>query len=75
VTFRAADRIDDRELGISYFIARISFDDGELERLGEDVALIPGMPAEVFIATGARTVIDYLTRPLTDQFRRTMNES
>ena len=32
--------------------------------------LIPGMPVEAFIQTGERTVLSYLTKPLTDQINR-----
>ena len=36
--------------------------------------LLPGLPAEVFATTGERTVIEYLSRPLTDALRRGMRE-
>jgi HlyD family type I secretion membrane fusion protein len=36
--------------------------------------LKPGMPAEVFVETGARTVLAYLTQPLVDAIRRGMRE-
>ncbi|TGS90627.1 hypothetical protein EN856_38870, partial [Mesorhizobium sp. M8A.F.Ca.ET.213.01.1.1] len=32
--------------------------------------LKPGMPAEVFLRTGERTVLSYLLKPLTDQASR-----
>ncbi len=32
------------------------------------------MPAEVLIQTSERTLMNYLTKPLTDQIRRGMNE-
>jgi hypothetical protein len=34
----------------------------------------PGMPADVIISTGERTVADYLTSPLTDAVRKSMRE-
>jgi HlyD family type I secretion membrane fusion protein len=37
-------------------------------------ALRPGMAAEVFIQTEARTALDYLLAPLTDTIRRAMRE-
>ena len=37
--------------------------------------LKPGMPAEVLVATGERTVIEYLTKPLADAMRRGMREN
>ena len=36
--------------------------------------LIPGMPVEAFIATGERTAISYLVKPITDQFARAFRE-
>ena len=42
-------------------------------RLG-DVALVPGMPIEVFIKTGDRKVISYLVKPLSDQVSRALRE-
>lgn len=36
--------------------------------------LSAGMPAEIIISTGERTVVDYLTSPLTDAIRKSMRE-
>ncbi len=36
--------------------------------------LLPGMPVEIFVSTGARTVLSYLAKPLTDQFNRAFRE-
>jgi len=36
--------------------------------------LRPGMPAEILVATGERTLVEYLLQPLTDAFRRGMRE-
>ncbi|WP_299904837.1 HlyD family type I secretion periplasmic adaptor subunit [uncultured Paracoccus sp.] len=45
----------------------------EMEKLA-GLQLIPGMPAEIFVSTEARTPLSYLTKPLTDQFNRAMRE-
>jgi multidrug efflux pump subunit AcrA (membrane-fusion protein) len=37
--------------------------------------LKPGMMADVLIATGERTILAYLTQPITDAIRRGMRES
>lgn len=34
----------------------------------------PGMPAEVFFPTGARTILSYLVKPLSDQVERAFRE-
>ena len=39
-----------------------------------DLALTPGMPVEVHIRTGDRSVISYLAKPVTDFFQRSMRE-
>ena len=39
-----------------------------------DLTLTPGMPVEVHIRTGERSVISYLAKPLTDFFSRSMRE-
>lgn len=57
----------------NYFTARIEIDASQLARL-QGINLSPGMPAEVFIETGSRTLIAYLLQPLTDSFRRAFRE-
>lgn len=39
-----------------------------------DLALAPGMPAEVHIRTGERSPLSYLAKPLTDFFSRSLRE-
>ena len=69
-----ADLTQDQRTGASYYTARIRLAQGQLERL-EGKELIPGMPVEAFIRTGDRSVMSYLTKPLTDQVRRAFRES
>jgi HlyD family secretion protein len=45
----------------------------ELHRLG-NLQLVSGMPAEVFLQTGSRTMMSYLLKPFTDQLQRTFSE-
>ena len=52
---------------------RVSLPPAELERLG-DFRLVPGMPAELFIETYARTPLQYLLKPLREQIARTFRE-
>ena len=73
VTNVSADLLASERQDAHYYAVQITFDEGELARLdGRD--LVPGMPSDVFIQTDERTVIDYLLRPLTDQFRRALRE-
>ncbi|MES2492600.1 MAG: HlyD family type I secretion periplasmic adaptor subunit [Pseudomonadota bacterium] len=64
-----ADRTVDPQQGVTYYTAEIEIPDSELQKL-EDLKLRPGMPAEAFIQTGSRTMLNYLFKPLTDQFAR-----
>jgi HlyD family secretion protein len=45
----------------------------EMKRLGE-LKLVPGMPVEVFMQTGERSLLSYLMKPLRDQFSRAFRE-
>jgi len=67
------DAVRDKETGQFYYTARITPDNGDLARLG-DQKLVPGMPVEAFIETSPRTALSYLTKPLTDQFERAFRE-
>ncbi len=66
------DLITDQRTGIPYYKVRITMPPQALEELGEK--FVPGMPVEVFIVTGDRTVLSYLTKPLTDQIMHTFRE-
>jgi HlyD family secretion protein len=63
----------DQRTGASYFTIRIAVSDLELSRLG-GLKLVPGMPVEAFIQTGQRTMLSYLTKPLSDQVFKAFRE-
>jgi HlyD family type I secretion membrane fusion protein len=69
----SADALNDERIGQSYFLARVEVNGDQLAGLG-GVQLAPGMPAEIFIETGERTLLDYLIRPLRDSFNRAFRE-
>ncbi|WP_054108319.1 HlyD family type I secretion periplasmic adaptor subunit [Novosphingobium sp. AAP83] len=73
VVFVAADSTIDPEARTSYYPARIAIDQADLKR-NPELALKPGMPAEVFIETGDRMMISYITKPLRDQFARAFRD-
>lgn len=75
ITQVAPDLTTDAQSGQQYYLARVTFDDGDMAKLPPTLKLIPGMPAEAFIQTGERTVFTYLLEPLTEQFQRAMRES
>jgi HlyD family secretion protein len=57
----------------AYYSVRVSLPEEEVRRLG-NLKLVPGMPAEVFIQTYARTPLQYLLKPLREQIARTFRE-
>jgi HlyD family secretion protein len=59
--------------GQAYYTVRIALAAEELARLA-DIRLLPGMPAEAFIQTYARTPLQYLLKPLEEQISRTFRE-
>lgn len=65
----AAELTTDQPSGVSYYTVRIQLERTELDRLGGK-ALVPGMPAEAFIQTGARTALAYIAKPIQDQLSR-----
>ncbi|MBO6510816.1 MAG: HlyD family type I secretion periplasmic adaptor subunit [Roseibium sp.] len=67
------DLSEDERTGMTYYVARLSIDDEELDKLGEQ-ALVPGMPVETFLKTGDRTVLSYLVKPVTDQIAHALRE-
>jgi HlyD family type I secretion membrane fusion protein len=67
VEFVSADRLVDNQNGASWFIAQLSIAPAELDQL-PDIKLQTGMPAEVYVATPARSLASYLLGPL-DSFR------
>jgi HlyD family secretion protein len=69
----SADVVKESQTGALYFTARIAVTEGELARLGDN-KIVPGMPAEVFVRTGDRTALAYLTKPIVDQVNRAFRE-
>lgn len=69
----SADISLDDQTGAPYFTLRIAVPEAEVTRLGK-VPVVPGMPADVFVQTEARTVISFLTRPLRNQIARAFRE-
>ena len=70
----SADLVADAAGGPAAYQAIIEVSPREAERL-QGLVLAPGMPAEVFIRTGARTPLGYLLKPLTDTFMRAWREN
>jgi HlyD family secretion protein len=73
VTQISADALIDEASRLSYFRAEVMLNPGEADKLGA-LQLLPGMPAEVYIRTGDRSPLAYLTKPFTDYFTRAFRE-
>jgi membrane fusion protein, type I secretion system len=71
----SADRLTDERTGEPYFLAKVEVEPAELERVAPDIELTPGMPADVMILTGERTVVDYLIRPFVESVTKSFRES
>jgi len=69
----SADSFFDESISNYYYLARVEVTPEGMDDLG-DLALMPGMPADVFIATGARTFLQYLFKPFSNAVARGLRE-
>ena len=69
----SADRLIDTESGTPYYLGRLELTEEGRAALG-GLTLLPGMPAEVLINTGARTLLNYLIQPAGDALARSLIE-
>lgn len=74
LTKLSADALVDAVTGEKYFAAKIKLLEQDIPMLGDD-QLVPGMPAEVLVKTGKRTLLGYLTSPMHRMFENAMIES
>ena len=69
----SAESLVSERTGIPYYLARVEVTLESLQELS-DLTLMPGMPAEVFIATGSRTLLQYLFKPFSNAIARGLRE-
>ncbi|WP_260955753.1 HlyD family type I secretion periplasmic adaptor subunit [Pseudomonas citri] len=69
----SADRLTNKDTGSAYYLARVAVTDKGRQALGE-LTLVPGMPVEVLINTGSRTLLQYLMQPASNAFARSLIE-
>ena len=67
------DRIINEQTGMPYYLAEVTLLPSSLDDIA-GLELIPGMPAEVLIGTGERSLFEYLAKPITDAFTRSFLE-
>jgi len=73
----SADRLVDQLNGAQqpYYLARIRVTEKGMSDLAKlKLELVPGMPADVLVTTGQRTLWHYLTAPLSDLMVRSLKE-
>lgn len=73
VTYVSADVEVEPKTGATYYRGRVQIDPEQLVRLGS-LKLSAGMPAEVMVIAGERTLLQYLVQPVKDSFRRSFRE-
>jgi epimerase transport system membrane fusion protein len=69
----SADSITDQVSGITSYVARVEVSQESMDALA-DLTLVPGMPADVFIATGSRTLMQYIFKPLSTSIAKSLRE-
>ena len=73
VTYLSPRALEDQRTGQGYFLARISLN---ISPIGEyaNVRILPGMPVQVEIPTGAHTALEYFIEPIRDVMHNGMRE-
>lgn len=74
VSHVSADSFQDEGTGIQYYKARVKITEHGLEEMTEYMQLLSGMPAEVMIVTGEKTLLEYIVQPISEMLNRAMRE-
>ncbi len=69
-----ADAETDEQTGEQYYTVRVRVTSDDIREAGGGFELVPGMPAQVFIQTGAHTPMRYLLDPVLQSFGRAFRE-
>ncbi|WP_395402252.1 HlyD family type I secretion periplasmic adaptor subunit [Pseudoduganella sp. UC29_106] len=71
----AADRTVDERTGNSYYKVRAKVTpEGAKLIAAKKLDIVPGMPVELFVKTGERTMMSYLLKPIFDRAKTSMTE-
>ena len=73
LTKLSPDRLVDQETDTPYYSAEIKLLEEDLFLL-DGMSLVPGMPAEILIKTDQRTMLGYVTSPMSRAFSRSLIE-
>jgi len=69
----SGDLLTDQQSGVQYYLSRVSVTPEGYKKLGNRT-LQPGMPVEVVLKTGERSLLAYLLHPLTKRLAAAMKE-
>jgi protease secretion system membrane fusion protein len=71
----AADRTVDERTGAAYYKVRVKVTPKGAKLIAEHkMDIRPGMPVELFVKTGERTMMNYLLKPVLDRARSALSE-
>lgn len=71
----SADRTVDERTGEPYYLVRVKVTpEGEKVIAKHKLDIQSGMPADLFVKTGERTMMNYLIKPIIDRAKSTMSE-
>jgi HlyD family type I secretion membrane fusion protein len=70
----SADAMADQRTGERYYLAKVRIDRDHIRELAPTIELVPGLPAEAFIQTSERTLLDYLLQPMMMAMEHTFRE-
>lgn len=73
VTQISADRFVDEKTGEPYYKLSASVTPDGMKKISS-LKIRAGMPVELFVKTGERTMMNYLFKPIIDRFKLTMSE-
>lgn len=69
----SADVLVEPNKGETYYLMRITISSEEIKKLN-GLQVVPGMPAEVFLNGGSRTMVQYLFDPLSSMVKKSFRE-
>lgn len=71
----AADRNVEERTGMPYYVVHVKVTQAGAKKIAENkMDIRPGMPVELFVKTGERTMMNYLLKPLVDRAQSSMSE-
>lgn len=75
LVYLAGDRLVDQHTGLPYFNSHIQLTAAGVSKLQQlGLQIQPGIPAEVIVKTGERTLLQYIVQPLGNVLARTFRE-